>query len=155
MTRVVTTTSDTITLTAAEYAKAVDMFVRSCHQDLYQNGESFAVVTPAPVAHFEVRVALSGVVPGGLDPGVTIDAYGTELKEGDIVLIYGGGVDENGLWQVFGVGEAARPTNANTAAELVAKPYVRVQNAEFAGQWFLLTDLLLADITLADYAVVP
>lgn len=156
MTRVVTTTTDTITLNAADIAKALDVFIRSCHSDLASGVRNYTLVTPAhPVAHFDVRCvdATPTIVPTeDIITGANLGG-GVILAAGDRVLVASSVTALAGIW-VAGASSGTRPTDADVVAEIDAKPYVYVAAGTAAGRWYKLDDATIVDITLANYTIV-
>lgn len=148
MTRVQTPTTDTVTLNGADLANAIDQFVRRCHQDLATT-QPYTLVTPAgPVAHFDVRCAVSDVSGAEIFAGETLG--GVVVALGDRVLIVDNAAEAAGIW-VVGASEGTRATDCDVVAELTATPYVRVTAGTDAGRWYLLDDDTIVDIALATY----
>lgn len=141
MTRSVTSNTDTITLNGADLAKAVDQFVRRCHQDLAAGTRAYTLVSPAgPVAHFDVKLVTT-FLPNEMIAGFA------GLVEGDRLLRADDGDSSAGIW-VVGVEGGTRANDADTYQKLVATPYVR---STATGRWYLLADLGITDLTSAAY----
>lgn len=158
MTRVQTATSDTVTLTGADYAEAIDQFIRRCHQDLatgLTTGlRAYTLVNPGgPVAHFDVRCAVTGSLPSTLLAGAS--KGGVTLNAGDRVLIVTAAGSSGGVWVVQTTAiDAVRATDCDILAEITGTLYVRVTAGTDAGRWYLLDSAGIGNINLASYTIV-
>jgi hypothetical protein len=135
MTRTNSASGDTVTLHGADVAEAIDRFVKSCHQDI-NAGRAYTLVTPGgPVAHFDVRCAVTGSLPATLLPGAS--KGGVTLAAGDRVLIVTVAGGSAGVWVV----------------QTTAIDAVRVTAGTDAGRWYLLDNTGIANINLANYTI--